>query len=76
MEGGRIRAPPCPHCKQKILSQTVNIPLQNMINQMLTVQKITRQAELEKIYPKTPLRGQELYDDLLQPRTPDYVSTD
>jgi hypothetical protein len=67
LQGGPIDDPPCPHCKKRIVAQSVNITLQNIITERLSLRQIMRQAEVQSVYPKLPVRGQQLYEDLLTP---------
>lgn len=74
-EGGLMGAPPCPHCRERIVAQSVNITLQNIITERLAIEETRRQAEVTSLYPKTPLRGELLYKELATPRKPDLVIT-
>ena len=71
--GGPISAPPCPQCKATIMAQCVNITLQNIITERLAIEENMRRAEIESIYPKTPVRGQLLYEELVTSRKADFV---
>lgn len=55
------------------MAQSVNITLQNIITERLAIEENMRRAEIESIYPKTPVRGQLLYEELLMPRKADFV---
>ena len=71
--GGPISAPPCPQCKARIVAQSVNITLQNIITERLAIEETMRRAEMESVYPTTPVRGQLLYEELVTPRNADFV---
>ncbi|KAG0581158.1 hypothetical protein KC19_4G228600 [Ceratodon purpureus] len=73
--GGPISAPPCPQCKATIMAQCVNITLQNIITERLAIEENMRRAEIESIYPKTPVRGQLLYEELVTSRKADFART-
>lgn len=47
--GGSVGAAPCPYCRQKISSQTLNIVLQNVITNILSLQQTLEKVDVDKV---------------------------
>ncbi|KAG0581157.1 hypothetical protein KC19_4G228600 [Ceratodon purpureus] len=47
----------------------------NIITERLAIEENMRRAEIESIYPKTPVRGQLLYEELVTSRKADFART-
>jgi len=47
--GGPVGPAPCPYCRQKISSQTLNLSLQNVITNILSLQQTLEKADADKV---------------------------